>query len=131
MSREAEEAFAQAEKAANKKSFFGKPNPDYDVAVPLYEQAANLFRNAKDYNRAVESLLKGAECHRILHSMFLAAKAIETAASLTLQHLKSPERASELYHQSSGYFLAQGSPDRAGELMENLLGSFFPGDSID
>ena len=77
-----------------------------------------MFRNSKDYQHAIESFLKAAECHRNLDSIFLAAKALETAANLLYQHLQQPEKASDIYRQCSDYYIAHGSPDRAAEMLE-------------
>ncbi|KND02692.1 uncharacterized protein SPPG_01777 [Spizellomyces punctatus DAOM BR117] len=109
---------ADGEKARSKKSLFGKPKPDWDVAVQNYEAAANCFRNAKCWDYTVEAYMKAAEAHRNLDSLFLAAKSLELAAAILVQQLKKPDEASDLYRQTSQYFLAQGSPDRAGEALE-------------
>ncbi|KAJ3159606.1 hypothetical protein HDU86_001615 [Geranomyces michiganensis] len=111
------------EKARNKKTLFGKAKPDWDFAVQNFEGAATAFKNAKAFDLAVEAYTKAAECHRQLDSLFLAAKALESAASIAAQHLKQPAQAAELYRQTSEFFLAQGSHDRAGEALEKAAKS--------
>ncbi|KAH6570708.1 hypothetical protein BASA50_007180 [Batrachochytrium salamandrivorans] len=121
---EADDLMKAGAKALTKTSFFGKSKPDYDDALQNFEQAANLYRTQKDYTSSVEALHQVAECHRNLSSMFLAAKALETAANLLSQSSNDPARAGPVYRQASEYFLAQGSPDRAGEMLEKAAKAY-------
>ncbi|KAI8922460.1 soluble NSF attachment protein [Powellomyces hirtus] len=106
------------EKARNKKTLFGKQKPDWDMAVQNFEAAATCFKNARAYDYCVEAYVKAAEGHRQLDSLFLAAKALESAATIAGQQLKQPAQSADLYRQTSEFFLAQGSHDRAGEALE-------------
>ncbi|RKO85995.1 hypothetical protein BDK51DRAFT_41424 [Blyttiomyces helicus] len=47
-----------------KKSFFGKPNPDWDTALSNYERAANSFKGARAFDHAVDAYIKAAEAHK-------------------------------------------------------------------
>eukprot|EP00842_Homolaphlyctis_polyrhiza_P003826 jgi/Hompol1/4444/HPOL_000206-RA len=114
----ADELFAAGTKALNKTTFFGKAKPDYDDALINFEQAANLYRSQKAFAKAVESFEKVAFCHKNLNSLFLAAKAFETAANLLAQNMNDAARAGPMYQQASLYFVTQGSPDRGGEMLE-------------
>ncbi|KAI8929053.1 soluble NSF attachment protein [Entophlyctis helioformis] len=111
-------------KALSKTSFFGKAKPDYEEALTSFEQAANAFRNARVYDRAAEAFQKVSECHMANNSLFLAAKALETAANLYAQNLNDPHRAGPVYQQASQVFVAQGSADRAGEMLEKAAKAF-------
>ncbi|KAH9274241.1 hypothetical protein BASA83_003233 [Batrachochytrium salamandrivorans] len=104
---EADDLMKAGAKALTKTSFFGKSKPDYDDALQNFEQAANLYRTQKDYTSSVEALHQVAECHRNLSSvqMILLAQA-------------------PVYRQASEYFLAQGSPDRAGEMLEKAAKAY-------
>ncbi|CAG8713509.1 17344_t:CDS:2 [Racocetra fulgida] len=48
----------------------------------------------------------------------MAAKTTESAATIAALHLKQPERAAEMYKKASDLYLANMSPDRAGEMLE-------------
>ncbi|KAJ3080247.1 hypothetical protein HK102_003190 [Quaeritorhiza haematococci] len=124
--QEGMKAMVDAEKAMNKKSFFGAKKPDYDSAVHDYEKAANAFKVGKAYDQAVEAYVKAADCHKQLDSLFMAAKALEQAAALAAQQLKKPHDAVELYRRTSDYFLAHGSPDRAAEVLEKAAKAIEP-----
>ncbi|KAJ3179444.1 hypothetical protein HDU85_004854 [Gaertneriomyces sp. JEL0708] len=109
---------AEGEKAINKKSFFGKAKPDWDVASQCFQDAANAFRSAKAYDLAINAFSQLAESHRQLSSLFLAAKALETAATIAEQQMRKPQDAAELYKRTSEFYQAQGSGDRAAEALE-------------
>ncbi|KAJ3099443.1 hypothetical protein HK100_004886 [Physocladia obscura] len=101
-----------------KKSFFGKPNPDYDGARPLFEQAALQFRNAKAYEYAVEALTKAAECYSKQDALYLAGKHIETAAVMQQTNGKNPKDAARLFKQAADIFVSHGSEQKAAECLE-------------
>jgi tetratricopeptide (TPR) repeat protein len=102
----------------DKKSFFGKTKPDFDEALSQFEAAANLFKSLKEYELAASSLEKAADCHRNLDSLYMAAKSLESSAQLTLEFLKKPAQAAELFKKTSDYYLAHGTSDRAAEALE-------------
>ncbi|RKO95907.1 TPR-like protein, partial [Caulochytrium protostelioides] len=105
-------------RSVNKKSLFGKPKPDYDIAAHDFENAANCFRSARVYDKAVEALVQAANAQRELQALFMAAKSYESAASLVAQHLNRPADAAQHYRDASRYFLAHGTPERAAEMLE-------------
>nr|KAJ3420804.1 hypothetical protein HK105_005229 [Polyrhizophydium stewartii] len=90
------ELMNEGAKALAKTTFFGKPKPDHDAALQCFEQAG---------------------------TMFLAAKALETAANLVAQNMNDPRAAGPLFQQASHMFLAHGSADRAGEMLEKAAKS--------
>jgi gamma-soluble NSF attachment protein len=77
-----------------------------------------MFRNEKAYDHAVKAFLKVADCHRQLDSIYLAAKALETAANILAQNLNQPEKSVDIYKQCSDYYIAHGTGDRAGEILD-------------
>ncbi|CAL9016121.1 unnamed protein product [Prunus brigantina] len=76
---------------------------DWKSATLLYEQAANGFRIAKDYEKAKEALEKASKGQELISSPWDAAKHMESAAALAKELGKWNEvadfyrRASELY----------------------------------
>lgn len=66
----------------------------------------------------MDALVKAAECHKNLNSIFMAAKALEGAAHIANQQLNQLQLAGELYKRSSDHYLAHGSADRAAEALE-------------
>ncbi|KAJ3037652.1 hypothetical protein HDV00_001457 [Rhizophlyctis rosea] len=116
--REGLDFMESGRKAETKTTWLGKKKPDWDSAAHDYEEAAKSFRAAKAYDHCVEAFMKAAEAHKELGSLFMAAKALETAASIAVQQLSKPDHGAALYKQTSDFFLAQGSPDRAAESLE-------------
>ncbi|XP_004293698.1 PREDICTED: gamma-soluble NSF attachment protein [Fragaria vesca subsp. vesca] len=82
---------------------FTRWNADWKSATLLYEQAANGFRIAKDYEKAKEALEKASKGQELISSPWDAAKHMESAAALAKELGKWNEvadfyrRASELY----------------------------------
>lgn len=78
-------------------------NADWKSATLLYEQAANGFRIAKDYEKAKDALEKASKGQELISSPWDAAKHMESAAALAKELGKWNEvadfyrRASELY----------------------------------
>lgn len=76
---------------------------DWKSATVLYEQAANAFRVAKDYEKAKEAFEKASKGQEMISSPWDAAKHMESAAALAKDLGKWSEvadfyrRASELY----------------------------------
>ena len=97
-------------KALNQKSWFGQPKPDFDIALDHFTKSANLFRSQKLNKEAVDAQLKVAECHTNLNSLFLSAKAYETAGQLS----QDPSH----FKLASDQFTLSGHPDRAAEMLE-------------
>ncbi|XP_062096635.1 gamma-soluble NSF attachment protein [Humulus lupulus] len=107
---------------------------DWKSATVLYEQAANAFRVAKDYEKAKEAFEKASKGQEMISSPWDAAKHMESAAALAKELGKWNEvadfykRASELYvecgrSQPSSDALAKGAraleeaaPDEAIQL---------------
>ncbi|PRQ29868.1 putative NSF attachment protein [Rosa chinensis] len=82
---------------------FTRWNADWKSATLLYEQAANGFRIAKDYEKAKDALEKASKGQELISSPWDAAKHMESAAALAKELGKWNEvadfyrRASELY----------------------------------
>ncbi|KAJ3417506.1 hypothetical protein HDV05_003370 [Chytridiales sp. JEL 0842] len=112
------ELMTKGEKAANKTSFFGKKNPDWDTARVSYETAALKFKEAKAFDHQQEAHVKAANAYKEQDSIYLAAKQLEMAAQVSVANLNNPVEGARLYHQACDYFVAHGSPDRGAELLE-------------
>ncbi|KAI9025594.1 soluble NSF attachment protein, partial [Hyaloraphidium curvatum] len=79
---------------------------------------AGAWKQAKSFEEAAETYIKAAECYRQLDSMFMAAKATENAASIYVNNLKLPAKASAAYKITSEYYAANGTPDKAADALE-------------
>ena len=79
---------------------------------------ANAFRNSRQYEMAAKAYEEAANCHVAVNSLFLAAKALETAGNLLSQQASKPQEAVVMFQKASDYFVAQGSGDRGGEMLE-------------
>ncbi|KAJ3047705.1 hypothetical protein HK097_011287 [Rhizophlyctis rosea] len=113
-------------KAETKTSFFGKKKPDWDSAAFNYDEAAKSFRSGRAYDHCVEAFMKAAEAHKELGSLHMGGTALETAASIAVQQLNKADHGAALYKQSSDFFLASGSPDRAAECLEKAAKALQP-----
>jgi tetratricopeptide (TPR) repeat protein len=105
----------------NTTSFFGlvKRSPDYDAAVHALEQAAAQFRNAGDPKRAVDAYQRAAHCYDRLASLFMAAKALEAAATLAASPaVNAPSNAADLFEGASRYYHAHSNPDKSADMLE-------------
>ncbi|KAJ3294585.1 hypothetical protein HK104_003480 [Borealophlyctis nickersoniae] len=109
-----------------KTSLFGKKKPDWDSATYNYDEAAKCFKGAQAYDHAVEAFIKAANGHKEMGSLFMAAKALESGAAIAAQQLKRLDQAADLYRQTSDFFIAQGSPDRAGDALEKAAKAMQP-----
>ncbi|CAG8689495.1 32900_t:CDS:2 [Racocetra persica] len=101
---------------ATEKNWFKKP--EWDVAGQNYEKAASCFKAARSYDQAIQAYQKASDALFKSDSLFMAAKTTESAATIAALHLKQPERAAEMYKKASDLYLANMSPDRAGEMLE-------------
>ncbi|XVE91055.1 hypothetical protein DITRI_Ditri20bG0125500 [Diplodiscus trichospermus] len=105
---------------------------DWKSATLLYEQAANGFRVAKDYEKAKLAFEKASTGQEMLSSPWDAAKHMESAAALAKELLNWTEvidfyrRASELYMQCDRAQPASDSFAKAARAVEDAL----PDDAI-
>jgi hypothetical protein len=116
MSRAKEKEEKGSELLKNTSFLFGLfgSSPNYLQAVEAFQQAANLYRLEKDDLKAIACFEKVAYCHEQLNSLYLGAKAIETAASIC----KTPSKQSELYYRANELYILGMSPDRACGMIE-------------
>ncbi|POO03276.1 NSF attachment protein [Trema orientale] len=100
-SSDADKLVAKADKLT--KLSLTRWSADWKSATVLYEQAANAFRVAKDYEKAKEAFEKASKGQEMISSPWDAAKHMESAAALAKDLGKWSEvadfyrRASELY----------------------------------
>ena len=84
--REAEEQIKLAEKHLTKTMF--RWQPDYMLAAPCLEKAADAYRSAKEYDLAKRTFLRAANVQEKNRSSFRAAQNTENAAKVVIQMLK-------------------------------------------
>ncbi|ORY27576.1 TPR-like protein [Rhizoclosmatium globosum] len=104
----------------NKKSFFGKATPDYDLARPLFEQAAVQFKASKATLLAVSAHSKAAECYKQQNALFLAGKQFESAALLAMndKQLNQQSEAARLFKAAGDLFVMYGNSEKGAEVVE-------------
>ncbi|KAJ3287191.1 hypothetical protein HDU79_005881 [Rhizoclosmatium sp. JEL0117] len=118
--QQGQELMSQGEKLLNKKSFFGKATPDYDLARPLFEQAAVQFKAAKATLLAVSAHSKAAECYKQQNALFLAGKQFESAALLVMndKQLNQQSEAARLFKAAGDLFVMYGNSEKGAEVVE-------------
>ena len=116
--QKAMECLETARKAENKTSFFGAKKPDYETALVNYTEASNILKSLKEFPLAVEATLKVAETHKAMNALFMAAKAMENAATMAQVNLNQLKESSNMYQQASELYLSNGSSDRAADCLE-------------
>lgn len=89
---------------------------DWKGATVLYEQAANGFRLAKDYEKAKESFEKASKGQEMLSSPWDAAKHMESAASLA-KELRNWNEVADLYRRASELYIECGRSQPASDAL--------------
>ncbi|KAM1484611.1 hypothetical protein EV2_037348 [Malus domestica] len=89
---------------------------DWKSATLLYEQAANGFRIAKDYEKAKEALEKASKGQELISSPWDAAKHMESAAALAKELGKWNEVA-DFYKRASELYAECGRPQPASDAL--------------
>lgn len=89
---------------------------DWKNATALYEQAANGFRVAKDYERAKEAYEKASKGQEMLSSPWDAAKHMESAASLA-KDLRNWKEVGDFYRRASELYIECGRPQPASDAL--------------
>ncbi|PQQ00167.1 gamma-soluble NSF attachment protein [Prunus yedoensis var. nudiflora] len=89
---------------------------DWKSATLLYEQAANGFRIAKDYEKAKEALEKASKGQELISSPWDAAKHMESAAALAKELGKWNEVA-DFYRRASELYIVCGRSQPASDAL--------------
>jgi len=120
---EADSSMKEADKLSTKSLFRWKP--DYDSASFLYEKAANGYRTAKAYDLAKYCFIRLSLCQTHMDVFYLAAKSIETAATMAKELKDTPEcvrlllEASKLYRTNGNSFQSADTMTKAAKLLED------------
>lgn len=83
---------------------FTRWSADWRNATVLYEQAANGFKMAKDYERAKSAYEKASQGQEMLSSPWEAAKNIESAAAMS-KELRNWTDVKDLYQRASELYI--------------------------
>ncbi|KAJ1440014.1 Tetratricopeptide-like helical domain superfamily [Sesbania bispinosa] len=89
---------------------------DWKSATGLYEQAANGFRLAKDYEKAKIAYEKASKGQEMLSSPWDAAKHMESAAALA-KDLSNWQEVGDFYRKASELYMECGRPQPASDAL--------------
>eukprot|EP00210_Caulerpa_lentillifera_P007886 g7527.t1 len=114
---------SEADKLMKKAMNFCKPSvwelrlkPDWNSAIPLYEQAANTYKSANNLTKARVAYERAAECQDHSGSSWHAGKMFEKAAE-TAKEQNDFEQIASLYIQASQSFFESGRAQTASEAL--------------
>ncbi|KAK7411733.1 hypothetical protein VNO78_03171 [Psophocarpus tetragonolobus] len=91
-------------------------NADWKGATVLYEQAANGFRVARDYEKAKIAYEKASKGQEMLASPWDAAKHMESAAALA-KDLSHWQEVLDFYRRASELYMECGRPQPASDAL--------------
>jgi len=89
---------------------------DWKSATQLYEQAANGFRLAKDYEKAKVAFEKASKGQEMIASPWDAAKHMESAAGLA-KELSNFIEVADFYRRASELYIVCGRPQPASDAL--------------
>ena len=95
---------------------FTRWTADWRSATVLYEQAANAFRLAKDYEKAKTAYEKASKGQEMLSSPWDAAKHMESAAALA-KELSNWREVADFYRRASELYIECGRPQPASDAL--------------
>ncbi|MED6195500.1 hypothetical protein PIB30_038446 [Stylosanthes scabra] len=95
---------------------FTRWTADWKSATILYEQAANSFRLAKDYENAKTAYEKASKGQEMLSSPWDAAKHMESAAALA-KELRNLREVADFYRRASELYIECGRPQPASDAL--------------
>ncbi|MED6179390.1 hypothetical protein PIB30_000503 [Stylosanthes scabra] len=95
---------------------FTRWTADWKSATILYEQAANSFRLAKDYENAKTAYEKASKGQEMLSSPWDAAKHMESAAALA-KELRNWREVADFYRRASELYIECGRPQPASDAL--------------
>ncbi|CAL0304871.1 unnamed protein product [Lupinus luteus] len=90
---------------------------DWKSATVLYEQAANAFRVAKDYEKAKTAYEKASKGQEMLSSPWDAAKHMESAATQA-KELSNWKEVGDFYRRASELYIECGRSQPASDALE-------------
>lgn len=111
----AEKLVSQAERHLASKSFWGKPTPNNEAAADLFTSAANSYKQAKAWEGMADCFVRAAECYAALDSVFLSAKAFDSAV-MGYEKTNVP-KAIDACKRASAAYQIHGTSDRACDLL--------------
>ena len=79
---------------------------------------ATLFKVTNSHCQCLEAYVKLSTCHVSLSSLFMAAKAMEQAASVASVNLNDKKGACEYWRKACDLYNANGSTDKAIDCLE-------------
>ncbi|KAJ8758812.1 hypothetical protein K2173_000533 [Erythroxylum novogranatense] len=95
---------------------FTRWNADWATATQLYEQAANAFRVAKNYEKAKAAFEKASKGQEMLSSPWDAAKHMESAAGLA-KELGNWNEVADLYRKASELYMECDRPQPSSDAL--------------
>ncbi|KAE9608218.1 hypothetical protein Lal_00003509 [Lupinus albus] len=96
---------------------FTRWSTDWKSATVLYEQAANAFRVAKDYEKAKTAYEKASKGQEMLSSPWDAAKHMESAATQA-KELSNWKEVGDFYRRASELYIECGRSQPASDALE-------------
>ncbi|CAJ2677185.1 unnamed protein product [Trifolium pratense] len=95
---------------------FTRWNADWINATVLYEQAANAFKIAKDYERAKSAYEKASKGQEMLSSPWEAAKNMESAGAMS-KELRNWREVGDFYRRASELYIECGRSQAASDAL--------------
>lgn len=114
MGSDPEKLISKADKLT--KLSFTRWSTDWKSATGLYEQAANGFRLAKNYEKAKEAFEKASKGQEMLSSPWDAAKHMESAATMA-KELGNWKEVADFYRRASELYNECGRPQPASDAL--------------
>lgn len=105
--------------AAMKTSVF-QWSPDYLVAAPLYEQAADLYKQIGEGDASYEYYLKAAQCHALSKAQASSALTYVKASTVASELLGDRKRACESLQQAADAWAAYGDISRYADCLHKI-----------
>ncbi|GMH42835.1 hypothetical protein BSKO_10754 [Bryopsis sp. KO-2023] len=105
--QEADKLMRKAQKLLQPSVLSLRIKPDRERALPLFEQAVNLFKQCDATDKARVASERAAECQNAAGSGWHAAKHLETAAALALE-MGDSEGAIRLYSEAADLYFGVG-----------------------
>ncbi|WJX53385.1 hypothetical protein P8452_39383 [Trifolium repens] len=95
---------------------FTRWNADWRNATLLYEQAANAFKIAKDYEKAKSAYEKASKGQEMLSSPWEAAKDMESAGAMS-KELRNWTEVGDFYRRASELYIECGRSQPASDAL--------------
>eukprot|EP01035_Chromulina_nebulosa_P018162 gene18162-23820_t len=93
-----------------------KWNPDYLAAAPLFESAADIYKQLEEYDISIATYIKSAECNEAINALASAALTVMKAAAVA-QLKKDSKLTSSLFEKSAELWGLHGDIERSAEIL--------------